>query len=88
MKAIDDDWIVENTKRKIKKLVREFKFKNFIKALDFTNRVGKLAEVQGHHPDIYIHSYNKVRIKIWTHEIKGLHKNDFILAAKIDKLLR
>jgi 4a-hydroxytetrahydrobiopterin dehydratase len=66
-------------------LEREFKFKDFRKALDFVNEVGAIAEEQGHHPDVYL-SYGKVRIQLWTHKIDGLHENDFILAAKIDAL--
>jgi 4a-hydroxytetrahydrobiopterin dehydratase len=62
-----------------------FSFLNFRKALDFTNKVGELAEQQGHHPDILI-SWGRVRITIWTHKIDGLTESDFILAAKIDAL--
>jgi len=64
---------------------KEFKFNNFKKALDFTNSVGKIAEKEGHHPDIYL-SWGLVKISIYTHKINGLHENDFILAAKIDKI--
>ncbi|NLJ99179.1 MAG: 4a-hydroxytetrahydrobiopterin dehydratase [Tissierellia bacterium] len=67
-------------------LKKEYKFKNFKDALDFTNKVGSLAEEEGHHPDIYL-SWGKVVIKLWTHKIDGLHKNDFILAAKIDEII-
>ena len=66
---------------------KEFKFKNFKEALSFTNKVGKIAEKEGHHPDIHL-SWGKVRIIIYTHKINGLHENDFILAAKIDKKLK
>jgi 4a-hydroxytetrahydrobiopterin dehydratase len=66
-------------------LAREFKFDDFRQALDFVNKVGELAEEEGHHPDIYL-SYGKVKIELWTHKIKGLHENDFILAARIDAL--
>ena len=58
---------------------------NFRQALAFTNRVGELAEEQGHHPDIHL-SWGKVRLEIWTHKIDGLHDSDFILAAKADRL--
>lgn len=64
---------------------REFAFPNFQEALDFTNRVGALAESEGHHPDIYL-AWGKVGIKIWTHKINGLTESDFVLAAKIDRL--
>ncbi|NMB08603.1 MAG: 4a-hydroxytetrahydrobiopterin dehydratase, partial [Tissierellia bacterium] len=60
-------------------------FKNFKEALDFVNKVGELAEEEGHHPDIFL-SWGKVIIQLWTHKIGGLHENDFILAAKIDEL--
>ena len=66
-------------------LEREFKFKDFREALNFTNKVGELAEAQGHHPDIYL-SWGKVKITIWTHKIDGLTESDFVLAAKIDRL--
>src|SRR3989344_8092156 len=60
---------------------KEFIFKNFKQALDFTNKVGKIAEKEGHHPDIYL-SWGKVKVVTYTHKINGLHENDFILAAK------
>ncbi len=66
-------------------LEKEFGFEDFRSALDFTNRVGELAEEQGHHPDIYL-SWGRVRTRIWTHKIDGLTESDFILAAKIDEL--
>jgi 4a-hydroxytetrahydrobiopterin dehydratase len=66
-------------------LEREFKFKDFREALNFTNKVGELAEVQGHHPDIFL-SWGKVKVTTWTHKIDGLTESDFVLAAKIDLL--
>ena len=66
-------------------IVKAFKFPDFRKALEFVNRVGELAEQQGHHPDIYL-AWGKVEISIWTHKINGLTESDFILAAKIDQL--
>jgi len=66
-------------------LEKDYKFKNFRLALDFVNKIGELAESEGHHPDIYL-SWGKVRVALRTHKINGLHNNDFILAAKIDKL--
>ena len=66
-------------------LEKEYKFKDFKAALAFTNRVGDLAEGQGHHPDIYL-AWGKVRITIWTHKIDGLTETDFVFAAKIDRL--
>ncbi|NLY85356.1 MAG: 4a-hydroxytetrahydrobiopterin dehydratase [Tissierellia bacterium] len=69
-----------------KYIEKTFKFKNFKEALYFVNKVGNLAEEEGHHPDIYL-SWGKVVLKLWTHKIKGLHENDFILAAKIDEII-
>ncbi len=68
------------------RLVRRFEFKDFKKAMEFVNRVAEIAEEQGHHPDIAIH-WNKVDLVLWTHKNGGLHENDFILAAKVDRLL-
>jgi 4a-hydroxytetrahydrobiopterin dehydratase len=64
---------------------KEFTFKDFKEALAFTNQIGALAEKENHHPDIHL-SWGRVRIILWTHSINGLSENDFILAAKIDKL--
>jgi 4a-hydroxytetrahydrobiopterin dehydratase len=66
-------------------LMRVFKFKNFVEALDFTNGVGRIAEIENHHPMI-ITEWGKVSVHWWTHKIGGLHKNDFIMAAKVDQL--
>src|ERR687884_677178 len=66
-------------------LRKKFEFKNFREALEFVNRVGELAEEQGHHPDISF-GWGYADISIWTHKIDGLTESDFILAAKIDKL--
>jgi 4a-hydroxytetrahydrobiopterin dehydratase len=66
-------------------LEKTYKFPDFAKALAFVNRIGELAEQQGHHPDIYL-SWGKVGVKTWTHKIDGLTESDFILAAKIDQL--
>jgi len=67
-------------------LEKEYKFKNFREALEFTNKVGELAESQGHHPDIYL-AWGQVKLTIWTHKIDGLTESDFVMAAKADKLL-
>jgi 4a-hydroxytetrahydrobiopterin dehydratase len=64
---------------------REFKFPDFVQALAFVNKVGVIAEEQGHHPDILL-SWGKANVTTWTHKINGLTESDFILAAKIDKL--
>ena len=73
-------WEIKNTR-----VTREFKFKDFIAAMEFVNKVAEIAEKEGHHPDISIH-YNKVRIELWTHAINGLSENDFIMAAKIGSI--
>ena len=67
-------------------LEKQYKFKNFAQALDFTNAVGAIAEEQGHHPDIYL-AWGKVGLKIWTHKIDGLTESDFVLAAKADEAM-
>jgi 4a-hydroxytetrahydrobiopterin dehydratase len=66
-------------------LEKEFSFKDFKAALEFTNKVGALAEHVSHHPDIYL-AWGKVKITIWTHKIDGLTESDFVLAAKIEEL--
>ena len=66
-------------------LEKEFHFKNFAEALAFTNRVGQIAEEQGHHPDIFL-AWGRVKLQIWTHKIKGLTESDFIFAAKVSAL--
>jgi 4a-hydroxytetrahydrobiopterin dehydratase len=68
-------------------LHREFRFPDFKQALDFVNRVGAIAEQEGHHPDILL-AWGKVGITSWTHTIDGLTESDFILAAKIDRLAK
>jgi 4a-hydroxytetrahydrobiopterin dehydratase len=68
-------------------LTKEYTFPDFVTALERVNRIGELAERQGHHPDIYL-TWGKVRVDIWTHKIDGLTESDFILAAKIDELNR
>lgn len=65
-------------------LVRTFKFKNFVGSMAFVNEVAKVAEAEGHHPDIHI-SWNKVTLTLTTHAIGGLSENDFIVAAKINE---
>lgn len=69
----------------ILKISKNFDFKDFKESMSFVNKVAGIAEEEGHHPDIYIF-YNKVNLTLTTHFIKGLSDNDFILAAKIDKL--
>lgn len=67
-------------------LEKEYRFKDFRQALDFTNRVGELAEDVGHHPDIYL-AWGKVKLTVWTHKIDGLFQADFVFAAKADRAL-
>ena len=67
-------------------LEKDYRFKNFREALDFTNRVGALAEEQRHHPDIAL-AWGKVGLTIWTHKIDGLTESDFVFAAKADRAL-
>lgn len=66
-------------------LKRKFKFKNFAQALDFTNKIGEIAEEQGHHPVIEL-TWGRVTVEWWTHNINGLHENDFIMAAKSSEI--
>jgi len=70
------------------KIEKDLKFRNFKQAMAFINKVAELAEEEGHHPDILVYSWNKVKITTYTHAIGGLSENDFILAAKIDKLMK
>ncbi len=65
-------------------LENDYKFNDFAEALAFTNRVGSIAEDQGHHPDIYL-AWGRVGLKIWTHKIDGLTESDFVFAAKADE---
>ncbi|GIT13487.1 MAG: hypothetical protein CM1200mP35_03070 [Chloroflexota bacterium] len=69
----------------IPKLDRVFKFKNFVDALAFTNVIGDLAEEQGHHPKL-ITEWGRVQVTWWTHKIRNLHRNDFVMAAKTDQI--
>jgi 4a-hydroxytetrahydrobiopterin dehydratase len=74
-----------NEVNEVPRLERTFKFPSFVDALAFTNNVGALAEEEGHHPAI-LTEWGRVRVSWWTHKIKGLHRNDFIMAAKTDRL--
>ena len=80
-----DGWDVVKNKTEIYFLEKNFKFKNFIESQKFINEVGKIAETEGHHPDI-LYGWGYAKISITTHAIEGLSENDFILAAKIDKI--
>ena len=68
------------------RIEREWVLKNFMAGIGFFDEVARLAESEGHHPDLHLESYRKVRIDIWTHAVGGLTENDFILAAKINQL--
>jgi 4a-hydroxytetrahydrobiopterin dehydratase len=68
------------------RLTREFRLRDFRQALAFVNRVGELAERENHHPDISIHGWNRVTLTLSTHSVGGLSENDFILAAKVNRL--
>ena len=80
-----DGWEVKKDKDSNYFLEKEFKFKNFLQSQDFIIKIGEIAEKEGHHPDISF-GWGYAKIKIFTHAIKGLAENDFILAAKIDKI--
>ena len=80
-----DGWKVTNNKNDIYFLEKEFLFKNFLESQKFINEVGKVSEIEGHHPDIKF-GWGYAKIEITTHAIKGLSENDFILAAKIDQV--
>ena len=89
-KEIDDlrrqvpDWAVVE-REGIKRVERVFPFPDFVQALAFTNRVGELAEAEGHHPAL-LTEWGRVTVTWWTHAIRGLHRNDFVMAARTDRL--
>lgn len=77
-----DGWEVQDEHH----LTKTYKFDDFAGALAFVNRVGEVAEAEGHHPDVYL-AWGKVRLDVWTHKIDGLTESDFVFAAKADKAL-
>lgn len=77
-----NNWKIVNNKM----IEKDFSFRDFKEAVKFTNKVAEIAESEGHHPNIYIYDYRKVKISLLTHAIEGLSENDFILAAKIDEI--
>lgn len=77
-----DGWVIENDSG-INQLIKTYKFSNYAESLDFSNKVADLAESEDHHPKIVL-EYGSVEVSWWSHKIKGLHKNDFICAAKTD----
>ena len=80
-RQLDEGWQVVGEHH----LQKEYQFADFAGALAYVNRIGAIAEEQGHHPDIYL-AWGKVRSEIWTHKINGLTESDFILAAKFDEV--
>ena len=80
------DWNVEN-RDGILQLEKAFTFKNFAQALAFTNAVGALAEAEGHHPAL-LTEWGKVTVTWWSHKIRGLHRNDFVMAARTDEVAK
>ena len=80
---LGDGWEIEGDR----KLVRRFKLKNFVEAIDFVNAVTPVAEEEGHHPDFYVR-WGEVRVLLWTHKIDGLTESDFVMAAKIERVFR
>ena len=82
LKQLKLDWTIVDGK----KIRHRFDFKSFREAIDFVDKIADVAEAEGHHPDIFI-SYTKVTLELWTYAINGLFKNDFILAAKVERLL-
>ena len=81
-----DGWDVKPNEKKIYFLEKNFKFKNFLESQEFVNKVGTISENESHHPDI-LFGWGYAKIRITTHAIEGLSENDFILAAKIDKII-
>jgi 4a-hydroxytetrahydrobiopterin dehydratase len=82
LKQLGNNWKVIDNHH----IEKEYSFPDFQKALDFTNKVGAVAEKEGHHPDIFL-SWGKVKISLFTHKINGLTESDFVLAAKCDTVL-
>jgi 4a-hydroxytetrahydrobiopterin dehydratase len=82
-KELGGEWEVVNGHH----LEKTYKFKNFREALAFVNRVGAVAEEEGHHPDIYL-AWGKVKLTVWTHKIDGLTESDFVFSAKADRCLQ
>ena len=77
---LDEGWTVEDGR----KLVKSFKVRNFVAAMELANAIAPVAEAEGHHPDLYVR-YGELRVDLWTHKIDGLAESDFIMAAKIDR---
>jgi 4a-hydroxytetrahydrobiopterin dehydratase len=82
LKEVGNQWRINDQGH----LFNQYKFKNFMQAMEFANRIAEIAEQEGHHPDLQI-SWGSCAVEIWTHKINGLSESDFILAAKIDTIL-
>jgi 4a-hydroxytetrahydrobiopterin dehydratase len=76
-----DGWEVEEGKR----VIKTFRFTNFVQAVEFVNAITQVAEAEQHHPDLYVR-WGQVRVYLWTHKIDGLTESDFVMAAKIDRV--
>lgn len=81
LEQLEQGWVL-NADGHIERL---YEFKNFAEALDFVNKVGAIAEDEGHHPDLYL-AWGRCKVEIWTHKIHGLTESDFYLAAKADRV--
>lgn len=79
-------WEIEEVANGVLRIKKRFKFEKYLEGIDFVDKIAKLAEGEGHHPDLEV-GYAKVVVNLWTHAVGGLSENDFIMAAKIDKLL-
>lgn len=79
-----EDWQIVD-KKGVLQLLKVYSFSNFVEAMEFSNKVGEVAEEAGHHPALLV-EWGKVTVRWWSHKIKGLHKNDFILAARTDEI--
>jgi 4a-hydroxytetrahydrobiopterin dehydratase len=82
MREVSEGWKLVDGKE----IRKEFSFRDFAEALAFVNSIGAIAESEGHHPNIFLHNWNKVGLTLSTHAIGGLTENDFILAAKVDRI--
>jgi len=77
----------ENADKNKPRITKQFRFKDFLGAMAFLNKMAAIAEAEGHHPDFCVH-YNVVDVSLWTHSVGGLSENDFILAAKVDVMMQ
>jgi len=83
---ISKEWEMYEDDEGVQKIRRAYRVRNFMEGMAFLNQVAHIAESEGHHPDVHLESYQFVSVVIYTHSVKGLTDNDFILAAKIDDL--